>query len=148
MVRSLTFSLLLHQIIILQISGASIIPNWNVENIFYAFFKLFENLIWFFFWQPQGDHIELHRKRNGYRLDYFERKRKKAAREVHERSKYAQKVIFVFYTFFFFEIDYRNVFDFADFDCFNFDVEKQALGIKGKMFAKKRYAEKALMKKT
>lgn len=63
---------------------------------------------------PQGDHIELHRKRNGYRLDYFERKRKKAAREVHERSKYAQK----------------------------------ALGIKGKMFAKKRYAEKALMKKT
>lgn len=63
---------------------------------------------------PQGDYIELHRKRNGYRLDFFERKRKKAAREVHERSKYAQK----------------------------------ALGIKGKMFAKKRYAEKAQMKKT
>ncbi|KAJ0537266.1 putative ribosomal biogenesis NSA2 family [Helianthus annuus] len=59
---------------------------------------------------PQGDYIELHRKRNGYRPDHFERKRKKEAREVHKRSK--------------------------------------ALGIKGKMFAKKRYAEKAQMKKT
>ncbi|TXG58139.1 hypothetical protein EZV62_015968 [Acer yangbiense] len=63
---------------------------------------------------PQGDYIELHRKRNGYRLDHFERKRKKEARQVHKRSEMAQK----------------------------------ALGIKGKMFAKKRYAEKALMKKT
>ncbi|KAG6770326.1 hypothetical protein POTOM_026004 [Populus tomentosa] len=53
---------------------------------------------------PQGDYIELHRKRHGYRLDHFERKRKKEARE--------------------------------------------ALGIKGKMIAKKNYAEKALMKKT
>lgn len=42
--------------------------------------------------QPQGDHIELHQKRNGYRLDHFERKRKKEAREVHKRSKFAQKV--------------------------------------------------------
>ncbi|MFS7974698.1 putative ribosomal protein S8e/ribosomal biogenesis NSA2 [Helianthus anomalus] len=64
---------------------------------------------------PQGDYIELHRKRNGYRPDHFERKRKKEAREVHKRSKVAQTV---------------------------------ALGIKGKMFAKKRYAEKAQMKKT
>ncbi|KAI4385618.1 hypothetical protein MLD38_003621 [Melastoma candidum] len=63
---------------------------------------------------PQGDYIELHRKRHGYRPDFFERKRKKEAREVHKRSQIAQK----------------------------------ALGIKGKMFAKKRYAEKALMKKT
>ncbi|CDO97758.1 unnamed protein product [Coffea canephora] len=63
---------------------------------------------------PQGDYIELHRKRNGYRHDHFQRKRKKEAREVHKRSQFAQK----------------------------------ALGIKGKMFAKKRYAEKALMKKT
>ncbi|KAJ6921193.1 hypothetical protein NC652_015177 [Populus alba x Populus x berolinensis] len=53
---------------------------------------------------PQGDYIELHRKRHGYRLDHFERKRKKEAREE--------------------------------------------LGIKGKMIAKKNYAEKALMKKT
>ncbi|CAD5330976.1 unnamed protein product [Arabidopsis thaliana] len=53
---------------------------------------------------PQGDYIDLHRKRNGYRLDHFERKRKKEARE--------------------------------------------SLGIKGKMIAKKNYAEKALMKKT
>lgn len=65
-------------------------------------------------WQPQGDYIELHRKRFGYRPDHFDRKRKKEAREVHKRSKIAQN----------------------------------ALGIKGKMFAKKRYAEKALMKKT
>lgn len=63
---------------------------------------------------PQGDHIELHRKRFGYRPDYFERKRKKDAREVHKRAAFAQK----------------------------------ALGIKGKMFAKKRYQEKATMKKT
>ncbi|KAG5253023.1 ribosomal protein [Salix suchowensis] len=63
---------------------------------------------------PQGDYIELHRKRHGYRLDHFERKRKKEAREVHKHSERAQK----------------------------------ALGIKGKMIAKKNYAEKALMKKT
>ncbi|KAK4801014.1 hypothetical protein SAY86_021501 [Trapa natans] len=64
--------------------------------------------------KPQGDYIELHRKRHGYRHDHFRRKRKKEAREVHKRSAIAQK----------------------------------ALGIKGKMFAKKRYAEKALLKKT
>ncbi|GKE46657.1 ribosome biogenesis protein NSA2 [Tanacetum coccineum] len=63
---------------------------------------------------PQGDYIDLHRKRNGYRLDHHERKRKREAREVHKRSKVAQ----------------------------------ESLGIKGKMFAKKRYAEKAQMKKT
>ncbi|GJX93857.1 ribosome biogenesis protein NSA2 [Tanacetum coccineum] len=63
---------------------------------------------------PQGDYIELHRKRNGYRLDYHDKKRKREAREVHESSKLA-----------------RN-----------------ARGIEGKMFAKKRYAEKAQMKKT
>ncbi|GMY25378.1 ribosome biogenesis protein NSA2 homolog [Fagus crenata] len=63
---------------------------------------------------PQGDYIDLHRKRYGHRFDHFERKRKKEAREVHKRSQIAQK----------------------------------AIGIKGKMFAKKRYAEKALMKKT
>uniref|UniRef100_M1CU86 Ribosome biogenesis protein NSA2 homolog n=1 Tax=Solanum tuberosum TaxID=4113 RepID=M1CU86_SOLTU len=63
---------------------------------------------------PQGDYIELHRKRFGRRPDHFERKRKKDAREVHKRSQIAQK----------------------------------ALGIKGKMFAKKRYAENAQMKKT
>ena len=31
---------------------------------------------------PQNEHIELHRKRHGYRLDYHERKRKKEARQV------------------------------------------------------------------
>ncbi|EFJ37687.1 hypothetical protein SELMODRAFT_402189 [Selaginella moellendorffii] len=63
---------------------------------------------------PQGDYIDLHRKRHGYRPDYFERKRKKDAREVHKRAAYAQK----------------------------------AIGLKGKMFANKRYKEKALLKKT
>ncbi|KAL6496886.1 Ribosome biogenesis protein [Orobanche gracilis] len=63
---------------------------------------------------PQGDYIELHRKRHGYRHDHFDLKRKKEAREVHKRSKIAQKT----------------------------------LGLKGKIIAKKRYAEKALMKKT
>jgi ribosome biogenesis protein NSA2 len=63
---------------------------------------------------PQNEHIELHRKRYGQRLDHAERKRKKEAREVHKRAEYAQK----------------------------------ALGLKAKMFAKKRHQEKALMKKT
>mmetsp|Transcript_48055 Transcript_48055/g.154017 ORF Transcript_48055/g.154017 Transcript_48055/m.154017 type:complete len:89 (-) Transcript_48055:701-967(-) len=63
---------------------------------------------------PQGDHIELHRKRYGYRMDYFEKKRKKEAREVHKRSAFAKKV----------------------------------LGLKAKIYAKKRHAEKATMKKT
>ncbi|KAL3631240.1 Ribosome biogenesis protein [Castilleja foliolosa] len=42
---------------------------------------------------PQGDHIQLHRKRNGYRHDHFERKRKKEAREVHKRSITAQNAL-------------------------------------------------------
>eukprot|EP00271_Cylindrocystis_brebissonii_P002474 TRINITY_DN130_c1_g2_i1.p1 TRINITY_DN130_c1_g2~~TRINITY_DN130_c1_g2_i1.p1 ORF type:complete len:261 (-),score=66.11 TRINITY_DN130_c1_g2_i1:807-1589(-) len=63
---------------------------------------------------PQGDYIDLHQKRHGYRLDHFERKRKKEAREVHKRSQFAQKVI----------------------------------GLKAKLYSKKRYAEKAMMKKS
>ncbi|KAL3631943.1 hypothetical protein CASFOL_024927 [Castilleja foliolosa] len=45
------------------------------------------------FSMPQGDYIELHRKRNGYRLDHFERKRKRERREPKKRSKIAQNVI-------------------------------------------------------
>jgi len=41
---------------------------------------------------PQNEHIELHRKRAGYRLDYHERKRKKEAREPHKRGKVAKKL--------------------------------------------------------
>eukprot|EP01110_Echinostelium_bisporum_P008945 TRINITY_DN31955_c0_g1_i1.p1 TRINITY_DN31955_c0_g1~~TRINITY_DN31955_c0_g1_i1.p1 ORF type:complete len:261 (-),score=57.85 TRINITY_DN31955_c0_g1_i1:138-920(-) len=41
---------------------------------------------------PQGDYIELHQKRHGYRLDHFERKRKKEARLPQERAAFAQKV--------------------------------------------------------
>ncbi|OWM70044.1 hypothetical protein CDL15_Pgr025893 [Punica granatum] len=105
---------------------------------------------------PQGDYIELHRKRHGYRHDHFERKRKKEAREVHKRSAIAQKVppsspvVHSFgppgsYVFLLgFDDDYEL--------CIHFRCTLnrcvQALGIKGKMFAKKRYAEKALMKKT
>jgi len=63
---------------------------------------------------PQGDYIELHRKRFGYRLDHFERKRKKEARAAHKRSEFAQKV----------------------------------LGIRAKLYNKKRFAEKAQMRKT
>ncbi|TQE02641.1 hypothetical protein C1H46_011710 [Malus baccata] len=43
--------------------------------------------------QPQGDYIDLHRKRYGYRPDHFERKRKKEARLVHKRSETAQKIL-------------------------------------------------------
>jgi len=62
---------------------------------------------------PQGDYIELHRKRFGYRLDHFEKQRKKEARMVHQRSKFAQKV----------------------------------KGLRAKLYNKKRYAEKAEMRK-
>ncbi|XP_014663224.1 PREDICTED: ribosome biogenesis protein NSA2 homolog [Priapulus caudatus] len=41
---------------------------------------------------PQNEHIELHRKRYGRRLDYEERKRKKESREVHKRAAKAKKL--------------------------------------------------------
>eukprot|EP00005_Dracoamoeba_jomungandri_P001988 CAMPEP_0174250024 /NCGR_PEP_ID=MMETSP0439-20130205/332_1 /TAXON_ID=0 /ORGANISM="Stereomyxa ramosa, Strain Chinc5" /LENGTH=260 /DNA_ID=CAMNT_0015329993 /DNA_START=78 /DNA_END=860 /DNA_ORIENTATION=- len=41
---------------------------------------------------PQGEHIELHRKRNGYRYDFFERARKREARQFHKRAEFAKKV--------------------------------------------------------
>lgn len=63
---------------------------------------------------PQGDYIDLHRKRYGYRLDYFEKKRKKEARAPKKESAMARKLI----------------------------------GLKAKMYAKKRHSEKILMKKT
>eukprot|EP00960_Hanusia_phi_P072708 767860-Hanusia_phi.AAC.4 len=40
---------------------------------------------------PQGDYIELHRKRHGFRLDHFERKRKKEARRPHELAEFEKK---------------------------------------------------------
>lgn len=42
--------------------------------------------------QPQNEHIELHQKRYGKRLDFHERARKKEARLAHQTAKYAQKV--------------------------------------------------------
>ena len=63
---------------------------------------------------PQGEHIELHRKRYGRRLDHEERMRKREARAVHKKAEFARK----------------------------------ALGLKGKLYAKQRHAEKATMKKT
>ncbi|ELR22989.1 ribosomal protein S8e, putative [Acanthamoeba castellanii str. Neff] len=62
---------------------------------------------------PQGDYIKLHRARYGYRMDYFEKIRKKEARMVHKRSEFAQKVH----------------------------------GLRAKLYAKKRHAEKVEMKK-
>ncbi|RLN92899.1 hypothetical protein BBJ28_00009748 [Nothophytophthora sp. Chile5] len=41
---------------------------------------------------PQHEHMEMHRKRHGVRMDAAEKKRKKEAREVHRRSQFAQKV--------------------------------------------------------
>ncbi|GAB5031152.1 ribosome biogenesis protein nsa2 [Nannochloropsis oceanica] len=41
---------------------------------------------------PQHDYMEQHRKKHGERLDREERLRKKEAREVHRRSRFAQKV--------------------------------------------------------
>ena len=42
--------------------------------------------------QPQNEHIELHQKRFGRRLDHDERKRKREARLVHTRAAFATKV--------------------------------------------------------
>lgn len=63
---------------------------------------------------PQGDYIELARKRHGYRLDHHERTRKAEARAPRRAAAYAHKVT----------------------------------GIKAKIHHKRRYAEKAAMKKT
>uniref|UniRef100_A0A7S3LVS6 Ribosome biogenesis protein NSA2 homolog n=1 Tax=Palpitomonas bilix TaxID=652834 RepID=A0A7S3LVS6_9EUKA len=63
---------------------------------------------------PQNEHIERHIKQYGYRLDHFEKKRKKEAREVHKQAKYAQELT----------------------------------GLKAKLYNKKRYQEKAVMRKT
>uniref|UniRef100_A0A0N5BM84 Ribosome biogenesis protein NSA2 homolog n=1 Tax=Strongyloides papillosus TaxID=174720 RepID=A0A0N5BM84_STREA len=41
---------------------------------------------------PQNEHIELHRKRYGRRMDHEERLRKKAGRAAQERSAYAKKI--------------------------------------------------------
>lgn len=42
---------------------------------------------------PQGEHIELHRKRYGRRLDHEERTRKRDARSVKKRSAIAQSAL-------------------------------------------------------
>lgn len=41
---------------------------------------------------PQNEHIELHQKRHGRRLDYEERKRKKEARKPREIAEKARKL--------------------------------------------------------
>merc|ERR1712232_369545 len=58
--------------------------------------------------------IELFQKRYGYRMDYFERKRKREARMLHTNARKARKL----------------------------------RGLKAKIYNKKRYSEKAQLKKT
>uniref|UniRef100_A0A0N4ZYX8 Ribosome biogenesis protein NSA2 homolog n=1 Tax=Parastrongyloides trichosuri TaxID=131310 RepID=A0A0N4ZYX8_PARTI len=41
---------------------------------------------------PQNEHIDLHRKRYGRRLDHEERLRKRAGRAAQERSQFAKKI--------------------------------------------------------
>eukprot|EP00756_Hemistasia_phaeocysticola_P022009 Hpha_TRINITY_DN15806_c1_g10::TRINITY_DN15806_c1_g10_i1::g.188301::m.188301/K14842/NSA2; ribosome biogenesis protein NSA2 len=41
---------------------------------------------------PQNEHIELHQKRWGFKLDHFELQRKREARQAHKRAEYLQKV--------------------------------------------------------
>lgn len=87
---------------------------------------------------PQNEHIELHRKRFGRRLDHEERKRKKEAREVHKRAEFARNAIGKRRR----SLTRRN----ADSDLL--PLLATHAGLKGIMFAKKRHQEKALMKKT
>jgi len=42
---------------------------------------------------PQNEHIELHQKRHGRRFNYFEKRRKKEARQAHKDSAKARKLI-------------------------------------------------------
>ena len=44
------------------------------------------------YFQPQNEHIELHRKRHGRRFDHYERERKREGRMGHDRSLKAQKL--------------------------------------------------------
>ena len=41
---------------------------------------------------PQNEHIELHQKRHGRRLDHEERARKREARSVHKQAKVAKRL--------------------------------------------------------
>lgn len=41
---------------------------------------------------PQNEYIEQSRKRHGYRLDHFEKKRKREGREPHARAEYIRKL--------------------------------------------------------
>lgn len=63
---------------------------------------------------PQNEHIELFRKRFGYRFNHFEKKRKALARAPHKASAYARSL----------------------------------KGLRAKLYNKKRYAEKAELRKT
>eukprot|EP00612_Vaucheria_litorea_P001618 CAMPEP_0171454148 /NCGR_PEP_ID=MMETSP0945-20130129/1555_1 /TAXON_ID=109269 /ORGANISM="Vaucheria litorea, Strain CCMP2940" /LENGTH=260 /DNA_ID=CAMNT_0011979123 /DNA_START=54 /DNA_END=836 /DNA_ORIENTATION=- len=63
---------------------------------------------------PQHEYMELHKKRNGERLDRPEKRRKKEARSVHKKSTFAKKVH----------------------------------GLRAKLYNKKRFKEKATMRKT
>jgi len=40
---------------------------------------------------PQNEHMELHKKRHGVRMDHEERMRKREARMVHKRAEFAQR---------------------------------------------------------
>jgi ribosome biogenesis protein NSA2 len=129
-------------------------------------------LVIFFFWlflliffvlgivlQPQGDHIELHQKRHGRRPDYEEQKRKREAREVKKRSQQARKVcrgchpLLGSFASLSLHLPFVKCFVLGSCNWWSrlclFDfVAAQLLGAKGKRFTKKRYDEKAQMKKT
>eukprot|EP00940_MAST-03C_sp_MAST-3C-sp2_P002151 g2151.t1 len=95
--------------------------TWDAQKLFevmraFSKIKRFEMLTMFLSSRnmPQNEHIELHQKRHGRRMDFHERVRKREARMVHKRAKFAQKVH----------------------------------GLRAKLFQKKRYKEKAAMRKT
>ena len=63
-----------------------------IDEVFTVIVKMLKEFHLFFFLQPQNEHIELHRKRHGYRLDYHERKRKKEGRMPHTMAEKAKKL--------------------------------------------------------
>ncbi|KAI8031449.1 hypothetical protein LOK49_LG01G00810, partial [Camellia lanceoleosa] len=69
----------------------------SLPPFLYFLFYSCSRIFFFFFFDPQGDYIELHRKRHGYRHDHFKRKHKKEACKVHKRSQLAQKKDLVMY---------------------------------------------------
>jgi len=110
---------------------------------------------------PQGEHIKLHRQRNGFRLDFHEKKRKRDARYTHSASIACPETSADWSEGA--KVAWKQPSAQCTKSCMyacpdaakpcrmvhkRSAVAKKTLGLKGKLLSKKRHAEKATMKKT